>query len=149
MIAVWSDTKRQIRFLWLLDPIKRWPALPVLVLCIFDCVGHRVETVSDVETLDALPLPIGQAAQVDFNHRRSVLSPRRIPWRRRDRHPMRGTIRRDIARLPSRVRGHLYWMNYLPLASRHVPHDRQSPALCGDKDDGAVTRRVCNGVAPW
>ena len=80
---------------------------------------------------------------------RSVLSPRRIPRRRRDRHPMRGKIGAGIARLPSRVRGHLYWVNHLPLASRHVPHDRQSPALCGHKNDGTVAWRVCNGIAPW
>jgi hypothetical protein len=71
------------------------------------------------------------------------------PWRCRDRHPMRRTIGRVIARLPSRVRSHLYWMNHLPLAARHVPHDRQSPALCAHKNDGAVAWRVCNGIAPW
>ena len=57
--------KRQKCFLWLLDPIKRWPALPVLRFGKFDGVGHRVESMANVEALDALPLAIGQAAQVD------------------------------------------------------------------------------------
>ena len=139
----------QKRFLRLLDPIETRPRLPVPRFGKFDGVGHRVESVGNVEALDAAPFAIGQAAQEDFNHRRSVLSPRRVPWRRRDRHPMHGTIGRDIVWLSSRVRGHLDWMNYLPLAARHVPHDRQSPALCAHKNDAAVAWRVCNGVAPW
>ena len=60
-----SVAKRQIRFLRFLELVKRWPALPVLVLRIFRRARHRVETVWQVVALDAAPLAIGQAAQED------------------------------------------------------------------------------------
>ena len=63
-----SASESQIRFLWLLDPIKRWPALPVLVLCVFRRARHRVETVWQVEAFDALPLVVYELASVDADH---------------------------------------------------------------------------------
>ena len=87
-----SVAKRQIRFPRFLDPIETRPRLPVPLFGKFDGFGHRCKFSASVVAFDSAPFAIGQAAQVDFNHRRSVLSPRRIPWRRRDRHPKGRTV---------------------------------------------------------
>ena len=93
-----SVANRQIRFLWLLDPSERWPALPVLVLCIFDCVGHRVETVWQVEVLDALPLVVYELASVDADHAVILLDGLKgcaagNQWRAKNRNPRRALQR--------------------------------------------------------
>ena len=68
MIAAGSVAKRQKRFPRFLDPIERWPALPVPRFGIFRRARHRVETVSDVEAFDAAPLVVLKAAQENLDH---------------------------------------------------------------------------------
>ena len=63
-----SVAKRQIRFPRFLDPIETRPRLPVPRFGKFDGVGHRVETVRQVEALDALPLVVYELASVDADH---------------------------------------------------------------------------------
>ena len=73
-----SVLHRQKRFLRLLEPIERWPALPILVLCIFRRARHRVETVWQVEALDAAPFAIGQLAQENLDHAVEKVGTRRL-----------------------------------------------------------------------
>ena len=63
-----SVAKRQIRFLWRLEPVERWPALPVPRFCTFRGMGHQVESVSDVEAFDPGPLVVLKAAKEDGDH---------------------------------------------------------------------------------
>ena len=68
MIAVWSVAKRQIRFLWLLEPIKRWPALPVQIFSISRGRGFGVESERQVHPFDPFPFIAKVGAADDCDH---------------------------------------------------------------------------------
>ena len=141
--------ERQKRFLWLPQPIKPRPALAVPRFGKFDGVAHRFKAETDVVALDTDPLVILKAAQVDFNHRGSVLSPRRVPWWPWNRHPKSRRIGGSIAWLPSRVRHCLDRVNRLPLTAPGKPPRQQGSAPGTNKDNGALIRKVGDGVSPW
>ena len=64
-----SIAKRQIRFLWRLEPIKTLPRPRVQSLGVFDGLAHQSKATGRVMAFDTLPFAIGQLASVDLNHR--------------------------------------------------------------------------------
>ena len=93
-----SVSASQIRFLWLLDPIKRWPALPVQRLSKFDGFGHQSKPPAEVVAFDSAPLVVLKNTSVDADHAVDLAGwvkgcAAGNQWRAKNRNPRRALQR--------------------------------------------------------